>query len=109
MSFQADLEILNQLSTTLHTLAKEAADVKAKNPPDPNADDPLLAGTAAGQITRDLIAGTLISTAKQRLSETGDIMADVAKQFKNQDDKAADALTALYTSATGDWTVEQPK
>ncbi|MBF6331849.1 hypothetical protein [Nocardia transvalensis] len=109
MSLKVDLEILGKLSATLHDLAQKASEVKAKNAPDTKAEEPLLAGTAAAQITRDLIQGALIPTAKERLSETGDVMTNVAKQFKDKDDSAADALVQVYSSATGNWTVEQPK
>lgn len=108
-SLNADLEILGKLASTLHDLSQEAAQVKPKNAPDPNADDSLLSGVAASQITHDLIQGALISTAKNRLSETGDVMANVAKQYKDKDDSFADSLVQLYNSATGEWTVAQPK
>jgi hypothetical protein len=109
MSFSVDLENLSKLAKTLHNLANDAANVKGKNPPDPNANDPLLSATAAGQITRDLITGALLPTAKARLNETGDVMTSVAAQFKSQDDKAADALITLYKNATGDWTPDVSK
>ncbi|WP_040830356.1 hypothetical protein [Nocardia jiangxiensis] len=109
MSFKVDLENLGKLATTVRSLAKDAANVKGKTPPDPNATDPLLSGTAAAQITRDLITNALLPTAKARLDETGDVMTSVAAQFKSQDDKAADSLIALYKSATGDWTPDTSK
>ncbi|QIS18754.1 hypothetical protein [Nocardia terpenica] len=109
MTFKADLEILTKLGATLHNLAEEAGNIKVDNAPDPDAADQLLSARAAGAITKELIFGGLVATAKERLSETGDVMVDVATQFKNQDDNAADALVAAYNSATGAWTVEPTK
>ncbi|MBY8858559.1 hypothetical protein K7711_18920 [Nocardia sp. CA2R105] len=109
MNFEIDLENLGKLATTVHNLAKDAACVQGEHPPDPNADNPLLSATAAGQITRDLITDALLPTAAARLRETGDVMTSVATQFKSQDERAADTLIAVYRSATGEWNPDTSK
>lgn len=109
MSLAVDLEMLGKLATTLHGLAQEAGGIKAKDAPDPNADDPLSSAKAAGSITQDVVYGALIATAKQRLDETGTVMTDCATEFKNMDDSNADALVTAYTGGTGDWAVGTAK
>ncbi|MFI6869225.1 hypothetical protein [Nocardia sp. NPDC050406] len=106
MTFKTDLEILGNLGNTLHGLAAEAANAKPKNAATVWLDEPLLSGVAAAQIMTELIDNALIPTAKERLSETGDVMINAAKQFANMDESAADAFVDLYRKATGDWTVE---
>ncbi|MFJ4657615.1 hypothetical protein ACIP5Y_40670 [Nocardia sp. NPDC088792] len=104
-----DLEILGKLATTLHGLAQEAAGIKPKDAPDPNAHNGLQSATGAGVITTELIYGALVATAKQRLDETGTVMSECATEFKNMDDSNYDKFVAAYTGGTGDWTVPSGK
>ncbi len=44
---------------------------------------------------------------KERLSETGEIMVNVANQFRNGDDEALEVAMTTYTDATGGWDVPE--
>ncbi|WP_067535986.1 hypothetical protein [Nocardia crassostreae] len=106
MTFKADLEILGKLGTTLHGLAQEAAQAKPKEAESPAPDEPLLSGVAAGQIMVDLVDNSLIPAAKERLSETGDVMINAVSEFASAEESSVDRFVTLYNQATGDWTVE---
>ncbi|WP_446223952.1 hypothetical protein ACTWPB_01425 [Nocardia sp. IBHARD005] len=88
----------------MHGLAARAEQVTPKRPMGP-ASNPALASVAAGeQITTDLVRNTLLPAAKERLGETGDVMVNVATEYKNSDDSRAAAIAATYGAATGEWT-----
>jgi hypothetical protein len=61
----------------------------------------------ASSIARDLVDTTLVAAVKERLSETGQIMINVASQFRNGDDEALEVAMNTYTDATGDWDVPE--
>jgi hypothetical protein len=64
----------------------------------------------ASSIAHDLVDTTLVASVKERLSETGEIMVNVANQFRTGDAEALEVATNIYTEATGDWDVpEVPK
>ncbi|WP_062989887.1 hypothetical protein [Nocardia anaemiae] len=102
-TLKADLEILEQLATKLHNLADEAAKVRPKRPIGPHTSPVLVSVTVGEQITTDLLMHTLLPTVKERLGETGDVMANVAREYKNADDNNADQIMNIYRQATGDW------
>lgn len=103
-TLRADLELLETLGSTLHGLATRAEQVKPKRAAGP-ASSPVLASVAVGeQITTDLIQNTLLPAVKERLGETGDVMINVAREFKNRDDANAETIAAMYGAATGEWT-----
>jgi hypothetical protein len=109
MGVKADLEIMGKLATTLHGLAGEAGGLVAKDAWCPDANDPLESGADAGQITKELVFGALVATAKQRLDETGAVMADCVTEFATMEDGNVDVLVKAYNDATGAWTVEPAK
>jgi hypothetical protein len=49
----------------------------------------------------------LVAAVKERLSETGEIMVNVANQFRNGDDEALEVAMNTYTDATGGWDVPE--
>lgn len=66
----------------------------------------------ASSIAHDLVDTTLVTTVKDRLSETGQIMVDVANQYRSADETTTKLTTVMttYTKATGTWDVpEVPK
>lgn len=102
-TFNADLETLGKLGTTLHDLARQAGETTPIHPPaSPNQS--LLSPQAADSIEQDLLLGALIPTVKTRLEETGDIMANIAKQFAAKDNDNAAQILDLYRQSLGDWT-----
>lgn len=103
-TLKADLEILEQLGAKLHSLADEAAKVRPNRPLGPHSNSVLVSVTAGEQITTDLLMKTLLPTITERLGETGDVMANVARQYKDTDDSNADQIMDVYRQATGDWT-----
>jgi hypothetical protein len=48
-----------------------------------------------------------VAAVKERLSETGEIMVNVANQFRNGDDEALEVASNIYKEATGDWDVPE--
>lgn len=58
-------------------------------------------------IASDLVDTTLLAALKERLSETGEIMVNVANQFRNADEEALEVAMETYTEATGDWVVPE--
>ncbi len=103
-TFKADLEILGKLGSTLQELARDADAVKPNRDHDASKHSPLLSATAADLIERELFLETLMPTVKERLTETGDVMASVARQYKDSDGSNADMILDLYRKSTGDWT-----
>jgi hypothetical protein len=61
----------------------------------------------AVDIAQDLVDTTLLAALKERLSETGEIMVNVANQYRTADDEALEVATQTYTEATGDWVVPE--
>ena len=61
----------------------------------------------ACSIANDLVDTTLVAAVKERLSETGEIMVNVANQFRNGDDEALEVAMTTYSDATGDWDVPE--
>lgn len=60
----------------------------------------------ASSISSELIDGVLVPSLTERLGETGDIMVNVAEQFRSRDEQSAADLATTYTDATGDWNTQ---
>ncbi|OYD67497.1 hypothetical protein [Rhodococcus sp. OK302] len=60
----------------------------------------------ASSISSELIDGVLVPSLTERLGEAGDIMVNVAEQFRSRDEQSAADLATTYTSATGDWNTQ---
>ncbi|WP_072804143.1 hypothetical protein [Rhodococcoides yunnanense] len=104
---KADLDRLEQLGARLGSLAREAAALRTGPAAGPYSS--VLGGMPtsvleASSISGDLIDSALIDAIVERLSETGEIMVDVARQYRTTDDASAAAVGAAFTDATGDWT-----
>ena len=102
-----ELDRLAGLAPTLQGLADEAAQLSSDLPmcPIPGAMQPAV--LEASEIARDIVDSALVSALKERLSETGEIMVNVANQFRNADDPELEAAAAAYGKATGDWLVPE--
>lgn len=104
-TLKADLEVLGKLSATLHDLGGEVADhTPGRNSP-LQTPSVLASVKAADEITRNLIVDTLMKTVTERLTETGDVMANIARHYHNADESNSGEIVAVYSQATGDWTV----
>jgi hypothetical protein len=106
MTLHAELDRLAGLGPTLQGLAGEAGRLG------PSAPFCAVLGTEpavleALDIARDLVDSALLDALKERLSETGEIMVNVANQFRNADDEALEVAMETYTEATGDWIVPE--
>ena len=108
--FSADLDELTRLSSILHDLAAEASAVRTGPAAGPYLSTPggmMPSVLEASSISVDLVDGALVAAIEERLGETGEIMTNVAEQYRNQDASNADALAATYTAATGEWSAEE--
>ena len=109
---RVELDRLAGLGLTLHGLANEAASLATGQAAGLSCPAPVSGGTEpavlqAFSIAHDLIDTTLVTTIKDRLSETGHIMVDVANQYRNADEATTSlaAVMKTYTNATGTWDV----
>lgn len=100
-NFAADIDQLTQLGTTLGGLGREAGELTIDS--SATGASTMRSVTEAIGISTEIVAGSLIPAIKERLSETGEVMTNVAAQFRGQDDSNAEKLAITYTNATGDW------
>ena len=112
MTLHVEMDRLSHRGPVLQGLAGEAGRLNSNLPmcPVPGRMEPAV--LEASEIARDVVDSALVSALKERLSETGEIMVNVANQFRNGDDDGDVLATAMdtYTDATGDWNVpEVPK
>jgi hypothetical protein len=110
MTLRADLDRLAGLGPTLQGLAGEAALLRTGPSAGPYLSVPggmEPAVLEASSIANDLVDTTLVKALKERLSETGEIMVNVANQFRNADEEALEVAMDTYTDATGDWVVPE--
>ncbi|MHC9292343.1 hypothetical protein ACRCUN_07720 [Mycobacterium sp. LTG2003] len=106
---QVEMDRLASLAPTLEELAREAADLRSC----PAGFGSLAAAIGGGEpavivacsIATNLVDSALAAALKERLSETGEIMRNVAAQFRDADYLSPEQAMAFYTSATGDWDV----
>jgi hypothetical protein len=107
MTLRVEMERLEGLGPVLQGLAEEAGGLNSDLPmcPVPGAMEPAV--LEASEIARDIVDSALVSALKERLSETGEIMVNVANQFRNADEGELDVAMDTYTDATGDWVVPE--
>jgi hypothetical protein len=109
------LDRLAELGPLLAGLANEAASLRTGPSAGPYFSLPggiEPAVLEASSIAIDLVDTALVSAVKNRLSETGRLLVDVANQYRNADEwmTSLDAVMTTYTNATGIWDVpEAPK
>ncbi|WP_031333412.1 hypothetical protein [Williamsia sp. D3] len=103
-NFAADISQLTALGTTLNGLGSEASELKISG--SATGASTMRSVNEAINISSEIVEGSLIPTIAERLNETGEIMSNVAVQFRGQDDSNAEKLATTYTNATGDWNTE---
>jgi hypothetical protein len=114
-NFHVELERLASLSRTLQDLANQAGSLRSgpaacPNPSVPGGMEPAV--LEAFSIANDLVDSVLVTTVKDRLSQTGQLMLDVANQYSNADEASSSLNNVMssYANATGNWDVlEAPK
>ncbi|HEY9305277.1 MAG TPA: hypothetical protein VIO95_13385 [Mycobacterium sp.] len=112
---RVELDRLAGLGPILRGLADEAASLRTGPSAGPYLSVPggmEPAVLEASSIAHDLVDTTLVTTVKDRLSETGQIMVDVANQYRSADEATTKLTTVMttYSNATGTWDVpEAPK
>lgn len=120
---RVEMDRLAGLAQALYGLAEEAGGLsKAKSVSNPLAlataaqrgltsmgKDVPTAVTEALSIDHDLVSGQLVPSVRERLYETGKVLADTAHRFRGADDVTVGVGTAMtaYTNATGDWKVPE--
>ncbi|AWK70502.1 hypothetical protein CBI38_01890 [Rhodococcus oxybenzonivorans] len=108
-TLKADLDQLEKLGAVLRGLAGEAGSLRVGPAAGPFMSSPggvMSSVLEACSISGDLIDGSLVPALVERLGETGDVMINVAREYRDQDDASADRFVAAYTDATGDWNAE---
>ncbi|MFV8310747.1 hypothetical protein [Mycobacteroides chelonae] len=112
MTLKVELDRLRGLGATLKSLSEEAAVLRTG----PSAGPYLLtpggmepAVLEAASVAHDLVDSTLVAAIKERLSETGEIMVNVANEYQNADESKMPESTVatIYTNATGNWDVPE--
>jgi hypothetical protein len=110
MTLHVEMDRLAGLGPVLQGLAVEAALLRTGPSAGPYLSTPggmEPAVLEASSIANDLVDSALVAAVKERLSETGEIMVNVANQFRNGDDEALEVAMATYTDATGGWDVPE--
>lgn len=107
MTLHVEMERLASLGPTLQGLALEAAHFNSDLPMCLFPDATQSAVIEASDIAGEIVDTALVSALKERLSETAEIMVNVANQFRNADAEALEVAMDIYTDATGDWIVPE--
>ena len=110
MTLHVEMDRLAGLGSILQGLADEASLLRTGPSAGPYWSTPggmEPAVIEASSVAHDLVDTTLVSALRERLSETGEIMVNVANQFCNGDDEALEVAMETYTKATGDWVVPE--
>jgi hypothetical protein len=121
MTLHVEMDRLASLGPVLQGLADEVGDLRTGFLTDillaMSGRDAAAVEEARG-ITHD-VDFALVPAVKERLSETGEIMVNVAKEYRTADEPRTgldttpvtlESVMATYTKATGDWDVpEAPK
>lgn len=117
MTLRVELDRLHGLGATLHGLAEEAGGLKTSYTyygTPPTLDSSGLGGMEpavqeAISINVDVVNSLLVASIKERLSETGDVMQNVANEYREADEATVslDTVMTIYGNATGDWDVPE--
>lgn len=112
MVLKAELDVLRGLGAKLQSLAGEASALQTGPSAGPYGSTPggiEPAVQEAADIAQDLVDSTLVDGIKERLSETGEIMVNVANEYENADQSTVPESTvaAIYSNSTGNWDVPE--
>jgi hypothetical protein len=103
VTLQADLDQLRSVGGFLQGLGAEVTALKF-GPSMMSTDSAALKTVGAmNHIQYDVLNTTLIPSCSERLSETGDIMINVADKFKNADESKLLDVASTFSKATGNW------
>ncbi|KWX23506.1 hypothetical protein [Mycolicibacterium wolinskyi] len=103
MSLKADLDQMRTVGGHLRGLAVEVTGMKF-GPMMMGTDSAALKSVGAMQnIQYNVLNTTLIPTCSERLSETGDIMINIADKFQNGDESKLLDVVNTFNKATGTW------
>lgn len=101
-----DLEMLGVLQGTVSGLTGEASALRVGP-----AGGPFVSGTGgvpgavltASEVSAALVDGALLSSVRERLSETAEIIGHIAAEYRTRDEAASADLAARFSAATGEW------
>lgn len=103
MGLKADLDQMRAVGGQLQGLGREVTGLKF-GPMMMGTDSAALKSVGAMQtIQYDVLNTTLIPTCSERLSETGDIMINIADSFQQGDESQTMDVVHTFNAATGTW------
>jgi hypothetical protein len=113
MTLHVELDRLGGLGPILQGLAGEAGALRTGPAAGPYLSTPggmEPAVLEAASIAHELVDTTLVAALRERLSETGEIMVNVANEYRTADEATVSVHTVatIYTNATGEWDVPEP-
>jgi hypothetical protein len=122
MTLHVEMDRLASLGPVLKGLADAVGESRSGSLTDVSFARPGM-DSAAGDEARSIaddVDFALVPSVEERLAETGEIMMNVANEYRTADDPTSGSLDttpvtlesvmAIYTKATGDWDVlEMPK
>ena len=106
-SLSVDCDRLTTLGSTLTGLGAEAKGLLAQ--PGAATATSMQSLTEARSILDEVIRGSLIPTVAERLSETGEVMANVAKEYRGRDEANSQMLGKALSDATSAWSSTEPR
>ncbi len=106
-SLKVDCERLTTLGTTLTGLGAEAKGLLPQA--GANGSTSMKSLTEARSILDEVIRGSFIPTVAERLSETGEVMTHVAKEYLGRDKANSQMLGSAFTAATSSWSATEPR
>lgn len=103
MGLKADLDQMRTVGGQLQGLGREVTGLKF-GPMMIGTDSAALKSVGAMQsIQYSVLNTTLIPTCSERLSETGDIMINIADSFQQGDESKIMDVVHTFNKATGTW------
>lgn len=108
VSLNADLDVLARLGGELNDLGSKMVDYLIGDTAQGPKPDGMSSAIVAVDISHSLVDRSLIPAIQERLSETGDVMVGIAREYRDQDEQNVGALVNAYNTGLGSWTVEEP-
>jgi hypothetical protein len=102
-TLRVDLDVLQELARTVSALG-EAADGFKIGMGTAIRGDVMPSVRTAIEISNQIVDSSLIPAIKERLTETGEVMVNIATEYKDQDERNAELMVSAYRNAIGDWT-----
>ena len=102
-TLKVDLDVLQDLGRRVNALGEEADGFRIGMGTAIRGDGMPSVRTAI-EISHQIVDAALIPAIKERLTETGDVMVNIANEYKDQDERNAELMVSAYRNAIGDWT-----